>query len=137
MPRARDAAVTAQARRDIGFVPTLLDYVGACPWLARAEIAFFATRPAHLSFQVYELVPYAVALDRGCRHCTGAFRSILRLAGHPDSVLGAIEAGVPFAGLGRAEALALEYAVTVASGRRPDTSSRLTIAGFGPAALGE
>jgi alkylhydroperoxidase family enzyme len=137
VPRARDAAVTAQARRDVGFVPTLLDYVGACPWLARALIGFFSARPAHLPFRVAELVPYAVALDRGCRHCGGAFSTILRLAGYAQKDLRALEAGTPFAGFESAEAVALEHVVAVARGGRVDDASRLAAAGYGPAAQAE
>src|SRR5688500_10762487 len=121
VPRARDAAVTAQARHTLGFVPTALDYLAACPWLARAEMASFAARPVHLPFRIAELVPYAVALDRECRHCTGAFRSILRLAGYSDVELRAVEGGPPFTGLAPSEAGALDHSVLVARGVRPDT----------------
>ncbi|MEO7096266.1 MAG: hypothetical protein ABI175_23605, partial [Polyangiales bacterium] len=135
--RAPDAALTAKARRELGFVPSVLHYLGACPWLAHAEIAFYAARPIHLSTRVCELVPYVVALERGSRHVSGALAAFLRLAGYAGAELSAIERGMPFAPLAPTEALALEHAVAVARAGGRDTLARLAGAGYGPAARAE
>jgi alkylhydroperoxidase family enzyme len=136
VPRHPDPAITALARRELGFVPGVLNYLGACPWLARAEIEFHASRPIHLTSRICELVPYAVALDRGAVHLIGSLASFLRLAGYSPHELRAIERGT-FDQFARPEAAALEHAVAVARGDGANTLPQLSAAGFAQAAQRE
>ena len=137
VPRAPDPAISALARRTLGFAPTVLDYLGPCPWLAHGEIAFHAARPIHLSSRLCELVPYAVAVDRRASHLVGSLAAFLRLAGYAREELAAIEAGPPLRGFATAEVAALEHAIEIAQGHGSDSLGVLAGAGYSAAARTE
>jgi AhpD family alkylhydroperoxidase len=81
-----DAALDAQLRRELGFVPPWTRYFTACPWIVRGTIHtdHLRGRLAHLSLELAEWLILVVSQDNSCRYCFASHRLILRVLGTPE-----------------------------------------------------
>jgi alkylhydroperoxidase family enzyme len=85
-------------------------------------------------------ISMAVAMDSSCRHCYGAFRSMLKILGYPEGVIRELEESLAVDELTNKEQAALEFARKVSrSAPRPDASDlrELRTAGFSQLEIAE
>jgi alkylhydroperoxidase family enzyme len=86
------------------------------------------------------LIGLVVAMDNSCRHCYGAFRSMLKIMGYSETLIRKLEETIATNKLTRKEKAALEFARKISrSAPRPSKSElqELTAAGFSPIEIAE
>ena len=86
------------------------------------------------------LIASVVAMDNSCRHCYGAFRSMLKIMGYSEAMIRKLEESLAVNELTNKEKAALEFARKVSrSAPRPSESDlqELTAAGFSAIEIAE
>jgi alkylhydroperoxidase family enzyme len=102
-------------------------------WLMEAEQLIEARVTPSISVSLRAFISMVVAMESSCRHCYGAFRSMLKILGYSESVIRELEESLAVEQLTDKEQAALEFARKVArSAPRPGASDlrELKAAGF-------
>lgn len=108
-------------------------FVAPVPWLLESDELLHARVTPHVDVDLHMLINLVVAMDNSCRHCYGAFRSILKIMGYPEKEIRRIEETLTLDALSPRERLALDFARRVSrSDPRPDATDirKLTDAGY-------
>ena len=139
-PQKLSAELAAQARQELGRVPSWLVHLARCTWLARAGIATATPKLAHISIDTAALAGLIVSQDNSCRYCYGSHRAFLKLLGYPDQRVRRLEQDLHMADFSPAEKAALDFVRQISRANpRPARSEReaLERAGFSKPAVAE
>ena len=103
---------------------TLAKYLTPVRWLMEAEQLGGGSRDSQVSRCPCELSSgMVVAMDSSCRHCYGAFRSMLKILGYPEALIRELEESLATNQLTNKEQAALEFARKISrSAPRPSES---------------
>jgi AhpD family alkylhydroperoxidase len=138
----RDPALEQEVRLRSGFVPPLVHYFTACPWLVRSVPALEPYRVGlvHMDFALADLVGLVVSQDNSCRFCYATQRTLLRAQGLSERRIRALEQDVLAAQGDARGRSALEFARRVSGASPPPGAAdraRLHDTGFGEEAIAE
>jgi len=137
-PLAPDVA--AEVRRQVGFVPQWAHRLGPVPWMVRGFTALNHVRVAHMPLRLWPLVALVVSRDNACRYCYGVTRTLLKVLGHDDAFIDALEREVHLGQLAPAEQAALEFARRISRADPRPTAREIAAlrdAGFSRPAIAE
>jgi alkylhydroperoxidase family enzyme len=140
LPAIVDQAWEREAARRFGFPSNLAKFLTPVHWLMEAEQLVEARVTPSISVPLRAFISMAVAMDSSCRHCYGAFRSMLKILGYPEGVIRELEESLAVDELTNKEQAALEFARKVSrSAPRPDASDlrELRTAGFSQLEIAE
>ena len=124
----------------LGFVSTLGKYVTPVRWLMRADELMHSRVTPNVPVNLGALISLVVAMDSSCRHCYGAFRSMLKIMGYSEGVIRKLEESLAVNELARRDKVALEFARKVSrSAPRPSEADLrgLKAAGYSPVEIAE
>lgn len=138
----RDLEVERRVRRRFGRVGAGLAYFSDCPWLSENLAALNAQLFAmvRLDHDLAEMAGVVVSHDNACRYCYAATRAFLRLLGHSEQRIRALEQDLLTAEFGPTERAAFEYARRVSRANplpTPADAEPLRAAGFDDLAIKE
>ena len=140
LPAVPDPAWEREVVRRFGFASNVAKFLTPVRWLMEAEQLVEARVTPSISVPLRAFISMAVAMDSSCRHCYGAFRSMLKILGYPEGVIRELEESLASDELTNKEQAALEFARKVSrSAPRPAESDlrELKGAGFSRLAIAE
>lgn len=138
--RARTGTVAeAESRRVLNRLTPAVPYVSGCDWLWRLDIDKETVQPASIEPDLVGLIAIVVSQDNSCRHCYGAWRSILQIMGWPVAQIERLEGDLASPDLPAGWPVALEYArqLSRANPRPENAGASLRAAGFTPEQIAE
>ncbi len=98
-----------EARRKLGFVPKLISFVAASPWLPRAMLDLMTLRYSHADPGLTRLVALVASYENACRYCYGASRTVLRTEGWSEAEIVRLEHDMQLAELSEDTRAVLEF----------------------------
>ena len=110
LPPIPDPAWEAEFKKRFGRTTTLTRYLTPVRWMLIADEILESRVTPNLSPDLENLISLVVAMDNSCRHCYGAFRSILKIMGHSESVIRKLEESLAIGELNPKQRVALEFA---------------------------
>jgi alkylhydroperoxidase family enzyme len=119
---------------------SLAPFLTPLRWMLIADEILEARVTPHVPLNLGFLIGLVVAMDNSCRHCYGAFRSVLRIMGYPERAIRKLEESLALGELSAREKVALEFARKVArSMPRParEEIDQLQQAGYSPLEIAE
>lgn len=123
LPAIPDPAWETEVVRRFAFASNMLEFLTPVRWLMEAEQLVEARVAPSISVPLRAFISMAVAMDSSCRHCYGAFRSMLKILGYPEGVIRELEESLAVDELTNKEQAALEFARKVSrSAPRPGES---------------
>jgi alkylhydroperoxidase family enzyme len=132
LPAVPDPAWEREVVRRFGFASNLARYLTPVRWLMDAEQIGEARVTPGISVALRAFISMVVAMDSSCRHCYGAFRSMLKILGYPEGVIRDLEESFATNQLTNKEQAALEFARKVSrSAPRPSESDLRELAAAG------
>ena len=140
LPAIADPAWEREVVRRFGFASNLAKYLTPVRWLMDAEQIGEARVTPGISVPLRAFISMVVAMDSSCRHCYGAFRSMLKILGYPEGLIRELEESFATNQLTNKEQAALEFARKVSrSAPRPSESDlrELTAAGYSQLEIAE
>ena len=140
LPAVPDPAWEREAVKRFGFASNMIKYLTPVRWLMEAEQLVEARSTPSISVPLRAFISMVVAMDTSCRHCYGAFRSMLKILGYPEGVIRELEESFSLNQLSSKEQAALEFARKVSrSAPRPSESDlrELTAAGYSQLEIAE
>jgi alkylhydroperoxidase family enzyme len=140
LPALPDAEWEREVVRRFGFISSLAKYLTPVRWLMEAEQLGEARVTPSVSVPLRAFISMVVAMDSSCRHCYGAFRSMLMILGYPESLIRELEESFATNQLTNKEQVALEFARKVSrSAPRPSESDlrELKAAGYSQLEIAE
>jgi AhpD family alkylhydroperoxidase len=138
----RDPGLEREVRRQTGFVPPLVRYFTACPWLVHSVSALLPTQVglSHVNSLLADVIGLVVSQDNSCRFCYATQRTLLRAQGLSERRIRALEQDLFAAQDDPRDRLALEFAQRASRASPPPGAAeraRLREAGFGDAGIAE
>jgi alkylhydroperoxidase family enzyme len=124
----------------MGKATSAAQYLTPVRWLLHGEELGQLRVTPNVPVALSGLIGLVVAMDNSCRHCYGAFRSMLKIMGYSEALIRKLEETIATNKLTRKENAALEFARKVSrSAPRPSKSElqELTAAGFSPIEIAE
>jgi alkylhydroperoxidase family enzyme len=140
LPAVSDPAWEKEVVRRFGFASNMAAFLTPVRWLMEAEQLVEARVTPSISVPLRAFISMAVAMDSSCRHCYGAFRSMLKILGYSENVIRELEESLAVEDLTTKEQAALEFARKVSrSAPRPGASDlvELKAAGFSQLEIAE
>jgi len=140
VPAVPDPGWEREVVRRFGFTSTLAKYLTPVRWLMEAEQLGEARVTPSISVPLRAFISMVVAMDSSCRHCYGAFRSMLKILGYPEALIRELEESFATNQLTNKEQAALEFARKISrSAPRPSESDlrELTAAGYSQLEIAE
>ena len=140
LPAVPDPTWEREAVKRFGFASNMIKYLTPVRWLMEAEQLVEARSTPSISVPLRAFISMVVAMDTSCRHCYGAFRSMLKILGYPEGVIRELEESFALNQLSSKEQAALEFARKVSrSAPRPSESDlrELTAAGYSQLEIAE
>jgi alkylhydroperoxidase family enzyme len=132
LPAIADPAWEREVVRRFGFASSLAKYLTPVRWLMDAEQIGEARVTPGISVPLRAFISMVVAMDSSCRHCYGAFRSMLKILGYPEGLIRELEESFATNQLTNKEQAALEFARKVSrSAPRPSESDLRELAAAG------
>jgi len=136
-----DPQILKEYRR-AGPTPPGIEFVMECPWLARSFLTVNLNNRllVHTDLDFAELLWLAVSQDNSCRYCYAAHQTVLRILGHSDERIRALEEELFTAELDSHDRLALDFARRVSRASpapTPSDKQKLIDAGFEAKAVDE
>jgi alkylhydroperoxidase family enzyme len=123
-----------------GKATTVAQYLTPVRWLLKAEELIEARVTPNVPVALGALIGLVVAMDNSCRHCYGAFRSMLKIMGYSEALIRKLEETLAENKLTNKEKAALEFARKISrSAPRPSESDlqELTAVGFSAIEIAE
>ena len=115
-------------------------YLTPVRWLLQSEELMQVRVTPNVPVVLGGLIGLVVAMDNSCRHCYGAFRSMLKIMGYSEPLIRRLEESLATSELTRKENIALEFARKISrSAPRPSEGDlqELTAAGFSAIEIAE
>jgi alkylhydroperoxidase family enzyme len=140
LPAVPDPAWEKEIIRRFGFASNVLKFLTPVQWLMEAEQLVESRVTPSISVPLRAFISMAVAMDSSCRHCYGAFRSMLKILGYPEGVVRKLEESLAGDELTNKEQAALEFARKISrSAPRPGESDlrELKAVGFSQLEIAE
>ena len=140
LPAVPDPAWEREIVRRFGFASHVLKFLTPVQWLMEAEQLIEIRVTPSISVPMRAFISMAVAMDSSCRHCYGAFRSMLKILGYPEGVIRKLEESLAGDELTNKEQAALEFARKISrSAPRPGESDlrELKAVGFSQLEIAE
>ena len=140
LPAIPDLEWEREVVKRFGFISTLAKFLTPVRWLMDAEQLGEARVTPSISVPLRAFISMVVAMESSCRHCYGAFRSMLRILGYPESLIRDLEESFATNQLTSKEQVALEFARKISrSAPRPSESDlrELTAAGYSQLEIAE
>ena len=140
LPPVPDLDWEKEALRRFGFTSSLAKYLTPVRWMMEAEQLGEARVTPSVPVPLRAFISMVVAMDSSCRHCYGAFRSMLRILGYPEGLIRELEESFSTNRLTNKEQVALEFARKVSrSAPRPSESDlrELQTAGYSTLEIAE
>jgi len=109
-------------------------------WMLLADEILESRITPHVPTNLGLLIGLVVAMDNSCRHCYGAFRTVLRILGYSEQAIRKLEESLTLGELSRREMVALEFARKVARSMprpAPDELAKLEQEGYCPIEIAE
>ena len=132
LPPLPDPAWERESARRFGFASNMAKYLAPVRWLMDAEQLVEARVTPGISIALRALISLVVAMDSSCRHCYGAFRSMLKIMGYSERMIQKLEESLAISQLTKKEQVALEFARKVSrSAPRPSESDLKELADVG------
>ena len=132
LPAVPDPAWEREVVRRFGFASNVSKFLTPVRWLMEAEQLVEARVTPSISVPLRAFISMAVAMDSSCRHCYGAFRSMLKILGYPEGVVRKLEESLAGDELTDKEQAALEFAHKISrSAPRPAESDLRELKGAG------
>ena len=132
LPAVADPDWEREVVRRFGFASSLAKYLTPVRWLMDAEQIGEARVTPGISVPLRAFISMVVAMDSSCRHCYGAFRSMLKILGYPEGLIRELEESFATNQLTNKEQAALEFARKVSrSAPRPSESDLRELAAAG------
>jgi alkylhydroperoxidase family enzyme len=130
--RQLDPAWEKEVVRRFGFASNMAAFLTPVRWLMEAEQLVEARVTPSISVPLRAFISMAVAMDSSCRHCYGAFRSMLKILGYSENVIRELEESLAVEDLTAKEQAALEFARKVSrSAPRPGASDLVELKATG------
>jgi alkylhydroperoxidase family enzyme len=85
-------------------------YISPVRWMLHADELMHARVTPHVPLDLAMLISLVVAMDSSCRHCYGAFRSMLKIMGYSEKVIREIEESLTVDELSDRDKIALDFA---------------------------
>jgi alkylhydroperoxidase family enzyme len=109
-----------ESAKRLGFTSNMASYLTPVRWLLQAEELLRARVTPNVPIELGMLIGLVVAMDNSCRHCYGAFRSVLKIMGYSERMIRRLEESLAVNDLSNKEKAALEFARKVShSAPRP------------------
>jgi uncharacterized peroxidase-related enzyme len=140
LPAVPDPSWERDVVKRFGFASNAARFLTPVRWLMEAEQLLEARVTPSISVPMRAFISMAVAMDSSCRHCYGAFRSMLKILGYSEGVIRELEESLAIDQLTNKERAALEFARKVSrSAPRPGESDlrELRAAGFSQLEIAE
>jgi alkylhydroperoxidase family enzyme len=135
-----DLVWEAESTKRLGFTSNFVKYLTPVRWMMEADELMHARVTPHLPVELAPLISLVVAMDSSCRHCYGAFRSILKILGYSEPTIRKLEEGLALDELSEKEKVALEFARKISrAAPRPSTADleEIKAAGYSPIEIAE
>jgi alkylhydroperoxidase family enzyme len=140
IPPMPDPVWERESTKRLGFTPSMVEYLTPVRWLLQANELMQARVTPNVPVDLSKLIGLVVAMDNSCRHCYGAFRSMLKIMGYSEDVVRKLEESLAVKEFPEKDRLALEFARKISrSAPRPSTTDyqELKLAGFSPVEIAE
>jgi alkylhydroperoxidase family enzyme len=124
----------------MGKATSAAQYLTPVRWLLHGEELMQLRVTPHVPVALSGLIGLVVAMDNSCRHCYGAFRSMLKIIGYSEALIRKLEETITTNKLTRKENAALEFARKISrSAPRPSENElqELTAVGFSAIEIAE
>jgi alkylhydroperoxidase family enzyme len=132
LPAVPDPVWQREVVRRFGFASNMAEYLTPVRWLMDAEQLVEARVTPSISVPLRAFISMVVAMDSSCRHCYGAFRSMLKILGYQEGVIRKLEESLAVNQLTNKEQAALEFARKISrSAPRPSESDLRELAAAG------
>jgi alkylhydroperoxidase family enzyme len=99
-----------ESAKRLGFTSDLAKYLTPVRWMLQAGELMQARVTPNVPADLEKLVGLVVAMDNSCRHCYGAFRSMLKIMGYSERTIRSLEEGLAIDDLSAKQKAALEFA---------------------------
>ncbi len=109
-------------------------------WMLIADEILESRTTPHVPLNLGLLIGLVVAMDNSCRHCYGAYRSVLRIMGYSERAVRKLEESLALGELSVREKVALEFARKVARSMprpAPDEFDKMEQEGYSPIEIAE
>jgi alkylhydroperoxidase family enzyme len=129
-----------ESTKRLGFASNMAKYLTPVRWMLEADELMHARVTPHVPVELGALISLVVAMDSSCRHCYGAFRSMLKIMGYSEGVIRKLEESLAVNELPKKEKTALEFARKISrSAPRPSEPDLLELkaAGYSPIEIAE
>jgi alkylhydroperoxidase family enzyme len=127
-----DLAWERQSTKRLGFCSNIAKYLTPVRWMLQADELMHARVTPNVPLNLGKLISLVVAMDSSCRHCYGAFRSMLKIMGYSEATIRHLEESFAVDGLSEKERAALEFARKVShSAPRPSADDLQNLKALG------
>jgi alkylhydroperoxidase family enzyme len=140
IPPMPDPVWERESTRRLGFTSNIAKYLTPVRWLLQADELMIARVTPNVPVDLSKLISLVVAMDNSCRHCYGAFRSMLKIMGYSERVVRKLEESLAVSEFPKKDRVALEFARKVShSAPRPTAADyrELKSVGFSPLEIAE
>ncbi|MGA7393766.1 MAG: hypothetical protein WBW78_14010 [Terrimicrobiaceae bacterium] len=140
IPPMPDPVWERESTKRLGFTSNTAKYLTPVRWMLRADEFMQARVTPNVPVDLSKLIGLVVAMDNSCRHCYGAFRSMLKIMGYSEGMVRKLEESLTMKEFPKKDRLALEFARKVSrSAPRPSAADyrELKSAGFSPLEIAE
>ena len=140
IPPMPDPVWERESTKRLGFTSNTAKYLTPVRWMLRADEFMQARVTPNVPVDLSKLIGLVVAMDNSCRHCYGAFRSMLKIMGYSEGVVRKLEESLTVKEFPKKDRLALEFARKVSrAAPRPSAAEYLELksVGFSPIEIAE
>jgi alkylhydroperoxidase family enzyme len=140
LPPMPDPVWERESTKRLGFTSNLAKYLTPVRWMLQADELMQSRVTPSVPVDLRALISLVVAMDSSCRHCYGAFRSMLKIMGYSEGVIRKLEESLAVNELPNKERTALEFARKVSHcAPRPSEADlqELKAAGYSPIEIAE
>jgi len=140
LPPMPDPVWERESTKRLGFTSNMAKYLTPVRWMLQADELMQSRVTPNVPVDLGALISLVVAMDSSCRHCYGAFRSMLKIMGYSEGVIRQLEESLAVNELPNKERTALEFARKVShSAPRPSEADlqELKAAGYSPIEIAE
>jgi alkylhydroperoxidase family enzyme len=140
LPPMPDPVWERESAKRLGYTSNVAKYLTPVRWMLQANELMSARVTPNVPVALGALISLVVAMDSSCRHCYGAFRSMLKILGYSEGLIRKLEESLAANELSKKEKTALEFARKVSrSAPRPSEADlrELKAAGYSSIEIAE
>jgi alkylhydroperoxidase family enzyme len=140
IPPMPDPVWERESTERLGFTSHTAKYLTPVRWMLQADEIMQVRVTPNVPVDLSKLISLVVAMDNSCRHCYGAFRSMLKIMGYSEGMVRKLEESLTLREFPKKDRLALEFARKISrSAPRPSTADyrEMKSVGFSPIEIAE